>query len=101
MFEGRIVDPSPPPRALLSVSRGALPARGTRVSLVEVELPALEPGLSPQGNSADRTRSRRANRAQRVYRLVRLDGAETGSGLFDGVEVATAYAKAHGWRLES
>jgi hypothetical protein len=101
LFEGRIVPETQPERPVARPVRRATPARGSRVALAMVELPALRHGHRPEDNELERTRVCRVNIARRVWRLERLDGVPTGSGLFVGVDEATSYARERGWHLDT
>jgi hypothetical protein len=74
-----------------------------RVRLESVHLPALTQvsvslgGQSRSGNN-DKGRYLQANRERTAWRIVRLDGTKTGSGLFVDQEHALTYVANRGWQ---
>lgn len=85
----------PAPRSRLTFR----PGRGALVRLTMVELPALEHGHRPEDNQLERTRTRRANGARRVWRIELPDGRSAGTGLFVDRAVVEEYARSRGWYL--
>lgn len=76
------------------------PPRGAVLRLEPVNLPAVSDQLIGTGGSGpERERWKRDNRARRCWRLVDLDGADAGGGLFVSVEHAEEYARQHGWTV--
>ncbi len=100
LLEGRVVDRRPisshPPRPRRRVRQAI--ARGTKLRLEEVELPALKL-RSPTDNDHEHGRHLRDNCARRVWQLTRPDDSSAGEGLFVDRQVAIAHAQRRGWEV--
>jgi hypothetical protein len=62
------------------------------------QIPVSLGGQSRFGNN-DKGRHLQANRARTAWRIVHLDGAKTGSGLFVDRDFAKVYAAERGWSV--